>query len=87
MKIKTQSTGGFTSSVNYNHGISGPDAGGACSGKVVTANGGGNTESSTPSCELSSTDGIRTNDALIPSGTALTTATATAKATRPTRLE
>ena len=83
MKIKTQSTGGLTSSVNYNHEISGPDAGGACSGEVATANGGGNTESSTPSCKFSSTDGIRTNDALIPSGTALTTATATAESDPP----
>ena len=62
----------------------GPDAVGACSGKVVTANGGGNTESSTSGCEFSSTDGIITNDVLIPSGTAPTTATATA--TRPTRV-
>ena len=52
-----------------------PDAGGACSGKVVTATGDGNT------------DIIRTDDALIPRGTAPTTATSTATATRPTRLE
>ena len=77
----------FHPSVNYNHGISGPDARGAGSGKVVTANGGGNTELSTSGCEFSSTDGIRTNDALFLSGTALETATAAATAIRPTSLE
>ena len=61
--------------------------GGACGGEVVTATGGGNTESSTSGCESSSTDGIGTDVALIPRGTALTTATAAATATRPTRLE
>ena len=48
--------------------ISGPDAGGAGNGKVITANGGGNTELSTSGCEFSSTDGIRTNDVLFPWG-------------------
>ena len=74
-------------SVTNNRGISGPDAGGACSGKVVTTTGDGNTESSTSGCESSSTDRIRTDDALIPRGTVPTTATARATATRPTRLE
>ena len=64
----------FTSSVTNNRGISGPT-------------GDGNTESSTSGCESSSTDIIRMDDALIPRGTAPTTATATATATRPTRLE
>ena len=74
-------------SVTNNRGISGPDAGGACSEKVVTATGDGNTESSTSSCESSRTDRIRTDDVLIPRGTAPTTVTATATATHPTRLE
>ena len=58
-----------------------PEAGGACSGEVVTATGDGNTDSSASGCDSSSTYIIRTDVALIPRGTAPTTATC------PTRLE
>ena len=44
-------------------------------------------ESSTSGCESSSDDGVGTDVALIPRGTAPTTAIAAATATRPTRLE
>ena len=77
----------LASSVTNTRGVSGPGAGGACGGEVVTATGGGNTESSTSGCESSSTDGIGTDVALIPRGTAPTSATAAATATRPTGLE
>ena len=62
-------------------GVSGPGAGSACGGEVVTATGGGNTESSTSGCESSSTDEIGTDVALIPRGTVPTSATAAATAT------
>ena len=54
-------------------GYSGSDARGTCGGEVVTAPGGGDTESSASGCESSGADGIGTDIALIPCGTAPTT--------------
>ena len=62
-------------------------AGGACCGEIVTATGEGDTESSTCGCEPSSADGFEIDVTLLPRRPAPTTVAASAKATRPTRLD
>ena len=66
-------------------GYSGSDTGSACGGDVVTASGGGDTESSTAGHKSFGASGIGTDVAVIPFGT--TTAATAATVTRPTRLE
>ena len=60
------------------------DTGSACSGEVVTASGGRDTESPVAGCESSGVGGIRENATVIP---LWTTANTAATSTHPTRLE